>query len=73
SVEQTAQAAALATCFVVKECASQIGAESGLNVAAYGLHEGCKPSHAAWIRYRAIDYSVFWTILKDQPFTRSRS
>jgi hypothetical protein len=36
SAEQMAQAAALATGFIVKECAPQIGAETGFNVAAYG-------------------------------------
>jgi hypothetical protein len=36
SAEQMAQAGALATGFIVKECAPQIGAETGFNVAAYG-------------------------------------
>jgi hypothetical protein len=42
SMEQTAHAAALATGFIVKECAPQIGAETGFNVAAYGFVEGSK-------------------------------
>jgi hypothetical protein len=42
SMEQTALAAALATGFIVKECAPQIGAETGFNVAAYGFVEGSK-------------------------------
>lgn len=42
SMEQTAQAAALATGFIIKECAPQIGAETGFNVAAYGFVEGSK-------------------------------
>lgn len=37
-----AQAAALATAFIVKECAPQIGAEVGYNVAVYGFIEGSK-------------------------------
>lgn len=42
SLEETAQAAALATGFIVKECAPQIGAETGFNLAAFGFVEGCK-------------------------------
>jgi len=39
---QTAQAAALAMAFFVKECAPQIGAETGFNAAAFGVVEGSK-------------------------------
>jgi hypothetical protein len=42
SLEQAAQSGALATGFIVKECAPQIGAETGFNVAAYGFVEGTK-------------------------------
>jgi hypothetical protein len=42
SLEQAAQAAALATAFVVKECAPKIGAETAFNVAVYGFIEGSK-------------------------------
>jgi len=42
SLEEAAQSAALATGFIVKECAGNIGAEVGFNVAAYGFIEGCK-------------------------------
>lgn len=42
SMEQTAQAAALATGFIVKECAPQISAETGFNLAAFGFVEGSK-------------------------------
>jgi hypothetical protein len=42
SLEQTAQAAALATGFIVKECAPQIGAETGFNISALGFVEGSK-------------------------------
>lgn len=42
SLEEGAQSAALATGFIVKECAVSIGAEVGFNVAAYGFIEGCK-------------------------------
>jgi hypothetical protein len=42
TLEQTAQAAALATAFIVKECAPQISAETGFNVAVYGFIEGSK-------------------------------
>lgn len=41
-LEQAAQAAARATAFIVKECAPQIGAETGFNVAVYGFLEGSK-------------------------------
>ncbi len=42
SMQSSAQAAALTTAFVVKECISQIGAETAFNVAAYGFIEGSK-------------------------------
>lgn len=42
NLEQAAQAAALATAFIVKECAPQIGAETGFNVAVFGFIEGSK-------------------------------
>jgi len=38
----SATAAALATAFVIKECAPQIGAETAFNVAVYGFIEGSK-------------------------------
>jgi hypothetical protein len=37
-----ASAAAIATGFIVKECAKDIGPDTGFNVAAYGFIEGCK-------------------------------
>lgn len=40
--EEMAQAAILATAFAVGECAKNIGAETGFNVAAYALIEGAK-------------------------------
>lgn len=40
--EEGAQAAALATAFIVRECAKDIGGEVGFNAAAYGFIEGCK-------------------------------
>ena len=40
--EEIAQAAILATAFVIAECAKNIGAETGFNVAAYALIEGSK-------------------------------
>ena len=42
SMEQAAYSAAVATAFIVKECAPQIGVETGFNVAAFGFVEGCK-------------------------------
>ena len=42
NMEQSAQSAATATAFIVKECAAQIGAETGFNVAIYGFIEGSK-------------------------------
>lgn len=42
SLEQVAHAGALATAFIVKECAARISAETGFNVAAYGFIEGSK-------------------------------
>lgn len=49
-LEEAAQSAALATAFIVKECARNITAETGFNVAAFGFIEGSKtapPSIAA--------------------------
>lgn len=40
--EQTAQAATLATAFIIAECSGAIGSETALNVAVYGLIEGSK-------------------------------
>lgn len=65
SLEQAAQAAALATGFIVKECAAQIGAEIGFNVAAYGFVEGCKtvpPTNArsAVVPSGAKPWYKFW-------------
>ena len=42
SLQEAAEAAALATAFIVKECARAIGAETAFNVAAYGFIEGAK-------------------------------
>jgi len=42
SLKEAAQSAAMATAFVVKECARSIGGEVGFNVAIYGLIEGSK-------------------------------
>ena len=41
-LQKAALAAAMATAFVVKECAKSIGAEVGFNIAAYAFVEGCK-------------------------------
>jgi hypothetical protein len=41
-LDQSAQAVALATGFIVKECIPQIGAGVALNVAMYGFVEGSK-------------------------------
>ena len=42
TMEQAAQSAALATAFIVKECAPQIGVETGFNVAVFCFIEGSK-------------------------------
>jgi hypothetical protein len=42
SLQQAAEAAALATAFIVKECAVSIGGEVGYSVAAFGFVEGSK-------------------------------
>jgi len=42
SLQQAAEAAALATGFIVKECAASIGGEIGFNVATFGFIEGSK-------------------------------
>ncbi|QQR75998.1 MAG: hypothetical protein IPJ17_10645 [Holophagales bacterium] len=42
TLEQLAQSAALATAFLVRECAPRIGAETGFNIATYGFVEGSK-------------------------------
>lgn len=39
---QAAEAAAIATAYVVKECVGNIGTDVGFNVAAAGFVEGCK-------------------------------
>ena len=39
---EASQAAAIATAFIVKECARDIGGEVGFNIAAYGFIEGSK-------------------------------
>ena len=41
-LKEAAHAAAMATAFIVKECAKDIGAETSFNIAAYGFIEGCK-------------------------------
>ena len=41
-LEQAAQSAALATAFIVLECAKKIGLETGFNLAAYSFIEGSK-------------------------------
>jgi hypothetical protein len=65
SVEQTAQAAAWATGFLVKECAPQISAETGFNVAAYGFVEGSKTvppprSNEPRMQFEAKPWYKFW-------------
>lgn len=40
--EKGAQAIAMATAFIVKECSNNIGAEVGFNAATYGFIEGSK-------------------------------
>jgi hypothetical protein len=40
--EKGAQAAAMATAFIVKECSTNIGSEVGFNAATYGFIEGSK-------------------------------
>lgn len=42
SLEQAAQSAVLATAFIVKECARNLRAETGFNIAAFGFIEGSK-------------------------------
>ncbi len=46
-LKEAAQAAAMATAFIVKECARDIGVETSFNAAAYSFIEGCKtvPPH----------------------------
>lgn len=41
-LKEAAQAAALATAFVVKECSRNLGIEVSFNIATYGFIEGCK-------------------------------
>jgi hypothetical protein len=41
-LKEAAQAAAMATAFLVKECAPTLGPEVGFNIAIYGFIEGCK-------------------------------
>ncbi len=42
TLEEAAQAAAVATAFIVRECSTTIGAEVGFNAAAFGFIEGAK-------------------------------
>jgi hypothetical protein len=42
SLKEAAHAAAMATAFILKECAPSIGSEVGFNIAAYSFIEGCK-------------------------------
>lgn len=42
ALKDAAWAAAIATAFIVKECAKDIGAEVGFNIAAFGFVEGSK-------------------------------
>lgn len=42
SLREAAQSGAMATAFVVKECAGLIGGDVGFNVAVYGIIEGTK-------------------------------
>ena len=48
TLEEAAQAAAVATAYIVRECSAAIGAEVGFNAAAFGFIEGSKtaPPHA---------------------------
>ncbi len=41
-LKEAAQAAAIATAFIVKECENGIGGEMGFNIATYSFIEGCK-------------------------------
>jgi len=41
-MKEMAWAGAMATAFVVKECANNIGSETGFNIAVYSFIEGCK-------------------------------
>ena len=42
SLEEAALAGALTTAFIVRDCAKDIGAETGINVAAMGFHDGTR-------------------------------
>lgn len=42
SLKEAAQAAAMATAYIVKECAPNLGPEVGCNIAMYSFIEGCK-------------------------------
>lgn len=48
-LSEAAQAAAMATAFIAKECAKDVGAETAFNIAVYGFIEGSKtsPPHPA--------------------------
>ena len=41
-LKEAAQAAAMATAFVVKECSRDLGPEVSCNIATFGFIEGCK-------------------------------
>lgn len=60
SLEEAAQAAAVATAFIVRECAKSIGAEVGFNVAAFGFIEGCKTVPAVITTRQGQDKGKPW-------------
>lgn len=56
--EQVAQAATLATAFIVAECSRTIGAETALNVAVYGLIEGSKTVPPSFARVQDVKQEI---------------
>lgn len=42
ALKEAAQSSAIATAFLIKECATNIPPEVGFNIATYGFIEGCK-------------------------------
>jgi hypothetical protein len=58
--KEAAQSAAMATSFIVRECAANIGAETGYKIAIYGFVEGSKTVPVPMIEIQAKSETKPW-------------